>query len=122
VQLPEPGSVWKGVVVTDDTSRREPIDPVSDALLALPPGSVALVALNSENIFAVLNRLGVPLAENALRCSAGAMCVPCLSNACFPREAFDRVWYVVRQPGRAEPVVFTEFRYGAGWAPVRAGG
>jgi hypothetical protein len=113
-QLPQPGSTWKGQLVTDEVSRREAIDPVADALLALPAGSTAVVGLNSENIFAVLNRLGVPLAAAGQTCAIGERCVPCVNNTCFP-PAFDRLWYVAIRPGKAEPVVFVELRYGAGW-------
>jgi len=49
VQLPAPGSTVDGKPVTDQTTRRAPIEPVSEALLKLPAGSVALVGLNSEN-------------------------------------------------------------------------
>lgn len=114
VQLPAPGSVLDGQPVTDQTSRRAPIEPVAAALLKLPPGSVALAALNSENIYAILNRLGVPVAESGKPCVIGRMCVPCLDNKCFPPE-FDRMWHVVLEPGRATPLAFVELRYGVGW-------
>ena len=110
-------AVWKGQIVTDELSRREAIDPIAEALLALPSGATALVALNSENIFAIINRLGVPVAEAA--CAIGQRCVPCLNNSCFPRDAFDRMWYIARRPGESSSVVFTELRYGAGWLPTR---
>lgn len=114
VQIPVPGSVLDGQPVTDQTSRRAPIEPVSAALLKLPSGSVALAALNSENIYAILNRLGVPVAEPDKPCVAGRMCVPCLDNKCFPAE-FDRIWHIVLEPGRATPLAFVELRYGVGW-------
>ena len=114
IQLPVPGSVLDGQPVTDQTSRRAPIEPVAAALLKLPPGSVALAALNSENIYAILNRLGVPVAEPGKPCVTGRMCVPCLDNKCFP-AAFDRMWHIVIEPGRATPLAFVEFRYGVGW-------
>jgi hypothetical protein len=114
VQLPMPGSVLDGQPVTDQTSRRAPIEPVAAALLKLPAGSVALAALNSENIYAILNRLGVPVAEPGKPCMPGRMCVPCLDNKCFPPE-FDRMWHIVLEPGRVTPVAFVELRYGVGW-------
>jgi hypothetical protein len=80
MQFPEPGSLFDGKPVTDQTSRRAPIEPISKALLALAPGSVALVGLNSENIYAVLNNLGVPIAAEGQSCAVGTMCVPCTSN------------------------------------------
>ncbi len=87
--------------------------------MALPPGSSALVGLNSENIFAVLNKLGVPLAAEGQSCALGSMCVPCASNDCFPRNDFDRVRYVLRDPFQEEPVALFQFRYGVGWKASR---
>lgn len=115
VQLPVPGSMLDGQPVTDQTSRRAPIAPISTALLQLPPGSVALVALNSENIFAILHRLGVPLAPDGQSCALGSLCVPCTDNSCYARSKFDHLWHLVRDTGRAEPLALVELRYGVGW-------
>jgi len=115
IQLPVPGSIVDGQPVTDQTSRRASIEPISTALLKLPSGSVALAALNSENIFAILNRLGVPVAPSGQSCAPGTMCVPCTDNSCYPRKEFDHIWHVVRESGRAEPLAYVELRYGAGW-------
>lgn len=114
VQLPAPGSRWGGETVTDQTSRRAPIEPMIAAVRALPAGSVALLALNSENIFAIFNGLGVPVASP---CSAGAFCVPCTDNSCYPRNDFDHLWHVVIPAGGSARVVFTSLRYGQGWKP-----
>ncbi len=114
VQLPTPGSSRNGQVVNDQMSRREAIEPIADALRALAPGSVAVVGLNSESIFAVLNRLGVPVAASGQNCAVGQLCVPCLNNTCFP-PAFDRLWYLAIRPGTPEPIVFLQLRYGSGW-------
>lgn len=116
VQLPAPGSRFEGEIVTDQTTRRAPIQPMSEALLRLPPGSVALAALNSENIYAILNRLGVPVVKD---CARGAACVPCADNSCYPRDQFNHLWHVVLEPGRAQPLSFTELRYAEGWVPAR---
>ena len=115
VQLPVPGSMLDGQPVTDQTSRRAPIEPIATALLKLPPGSVALMALNSENIFAILNRLGIPVAPAGQSCVPGSMCVPCTDNSCYPRKEFDHLWHIVRESTRAEPLAFVELRYGVGW-------
>jgi hypothetical protein len=115
MQLPAPGSLLDGEAVNDQTSRRAPIEPIAKALLALPAGSVALVGLNSENIYAILNKLGVPFAADGNSCAVGSICVPCDSNKCFPPGDFDRVWYLLRDPNRVEPVALIQFRYGAGW-------
>ncbi len=115
VQLPTPGSVLEGKVVDDQTSRRAPIEPMAQALLQLPAGSVAIVALNSENIYAILNRLGVPQAAPGQTCVSGSACVPCTDNTCYPRNDFDHLWHLVVEPGRPEPLTFLELRYAAGW-------
>jgi hypothetical protein len=116
-QLPVPGIILDGQTVSDNTDRRAPIEPVAAALLKLPSGSVALAALNSENIFAILNRLGVPVEPSGQSCAPGTMCVPCTNNSCYPRNEFDHLWHIVRGTGRAEPLAFVELRYGAGWRP-----
>ena len=115
VQLPTPGALLDGQLVSDQTSRRVAIDPMGEALLKLPPGSVALVAANSENIFAILNKLGVPVAAVGQRCERGSMCVPCIDNSCYPRNDFGLVWHLVRLPDRREPIALVELRYGEGW-------
>jgi hypothetical protein len=79
--------------------------------------SKALVGLNSENIFAVLNKLGVPVAGEGKSCMKGSLCVPCTNNSCFSRDDFDRIWYMLRDPTRNEAVASFELRYGAGWRP-----
>jgi hypothetical protein len=117
IQLPVPGSTLDAEPVTEQTSRRAPIEPISTALLNLPPGSVALAALNSENIFAILNRLGIPVAAGGQSCSPGSMCVPCTDNSCYPRMEYDHLWHLVREPGRHEPLAFFELRYAEGWEP-----
>lgn len=118
VQLPAPGSMLAGQPVTDSTLRQAAIEPIANAVLQLPAGSVVLIAANSDNIYGILNRLGVPVSATEQKCTVGSMCVPCLTNACFPGADFDRLWYLVIEPGRAKPAVMIETRYGAGWSPV----
>jgi len=118
VQLPAPGSQYEGQPVTDQTTRRAPIDPIAGALVKLPAGSIALVGLNSENIYAILNKLGVPVAAEGKPCAHGSMCVPCTNNSCFPRDEFDSIWYLVRDQVKHEPVTYAQFRYAAGWRPT----
>lgn len=113
-QLPAPGSLYQGEVVTDKTTRRAPVEPISEALLRLPPGSVAIAALNSENIFAIFHKLGVPVVRG---CAAGSTCVPCTDNSCYP-HVYDRLWHIVLEPGRQQPLSFVELRYGEGWKPA----
>jgi phosphohistidine phosphatase SixA len=112
VQLPTPGSIVQGETVTDLTTRRAAIDPVSAALLKLPSGSVVIVALNSENIYAILNRLGIPTPKAGESCVVGTWCVPCLDNTCYPAKEFDHLWHIVLDQKRGKPISFTELRYG----------
>lgn len=116
VQLPVPGSTLHGQKVTDDTARQEAIEPLAQAILKLPPGSVALVGANMDNIYGLLHRLGVPVAAPGRSCTRGSLCVPCLTKDCFP-DQYDKVWFLVIEPGRARPLVMLESRYGAGWSP-----
>jgi hypothetical protein len=113
-QYPQPGSRVNGTAVDDQLTRQAAIEPVSAALLGLPAGSSAFVALNSDNIFAIFNRLGVPLKTD---CGPGQPCVPCLNNTCWPAGAPDRLWHLAIPAGKPAPVIFTELRYGAGWSP-----
>ncbi len=119
VQLPTLGSMLDGQPVTDSTSRQAAIEPIANAVLQLPAGSVVLIAANSDNIYGILNRLGVPVAAAEQKCAVGRMCVPCLTNVCFPGADLDRLWYLVIEPGRPKPMVMIETRYGAGWSPAK---
>ncbi len=112
VQLPAPGSSVQGETVSDMTTRRAPIEPVSSALLSLPPGSVAIAALNSENIYAILNRLGIPVANPGESCKPATWCVPCLDNSCYPGKEFDHLWHIVLDKKSGRPIAFTELHYG----------
>lgn len=112
VQLPIPGSIVQGETVTDLTTRRAAIEPVSSALRELPPGSVAIAALNSENIYAILNKLGIPLVKLGETCTPKSWCVPCLDNSCYPSKEFDHLWHIVLDKKSGRPVAFAELRYG----------
>src|SRR5207253_3304567 len=69
------------------------IEPIANALLKLPGGSVALVGANSDNIYGILNKLGVPVAAAGQTCPMGSMCVPCITNEWYPGAEYDRLWY-----------------------------
>ena len=66
--LPPLGSEVDGVVINGVSPSRFAIAPLAEALLALPSGSSALVGVNASNLFAILNRLGVPLAAASESC------------------------------------------------------
>lgn len=110
LQLPAPGTIIDGAAVTDRTTSRVAIAPLVAALRTLPPGSSALVGVNSDNIYAILNGLGVPVATEGAPCTLGRTCVPCLTNACFPGGE-DQLWMLIIERGDAAPTL-VEFRYG----------
>ena len=110
-QLPQPGTRVGTVVVADSTPARMAVAPLLRALRALPPGSTALVGVNSDNIYALLNGLGVPLATGGDACAKGSTCVPCLTNACFP-GGYDQLWMLVVVPRSKTPKLM-ELRYGS---------
>jgi hypothetical protein len=110
-QLPMPGTRLDSGIVSDRTSSRVAIAPLVEALRRLPAGSNALVGVNSDNIYALLNGLGVPVATAAHPCTTGSTCVPCLTNACFP-GGDDQLWILLLDPGAKLPKLI-ELRYGA---------
>ena len=108
-QFPLPGVQPDGTVITDTTSSRVAIAPLVQALMDLPAGSRALVGVNSDNVYSILNGLGVPVATASLPCVSGQTCVPCLSKACAaPRT--DQMWMLIRRSAATQPVL-VELRY-----------
>lgn len=105
-----------GEVVTEETSRRADIEPMASALGAIPSGSTVLVGANSENVFAILNGLGVPVAANGETCARGDVCVPCVDKTCFPATA-DHMWILEYNPASHAPVKLMPLRYSLGWVP-----
>jgi len=109
-QLPRPGVQPDGTVVSDDTSSKVATAPLVQALRVLPNGSRALVGVNSDNVYAILNGLGVPVATPEQPCSPGGNCVPCLTNACASPQ-FDQFWLLILTHD-ATPPALIELRYG----------
>lgn len=109
-QMPEPGTRIDGKVVSDTTPSRLAVPLLIDAIRALPAGSTALVGVNSDNIYAVLHGLGVPVATPERPCTTGSTCVPCLTNKCFPPE-YDHLWMLILPPAPEKPRL-VELRYG----------
>ena len=111
-QLPEPGArLDDSTVVSDGTQSRVAVQPLLDALRAVPEGSRVLVGVNSDNIYALLHGLGARLASTDQPCTPGSACVPCLTNACFPGGE-DQLWILVITPGSSRPALI-ELRYGS---------
>jgi len=114
VALPSPGSRLDGKVVSDATFTGAAVRPLTDALRRLPPGSRALVGVNRENVFAVMNALGVPVATPSQPCRVGGSCVPCLTAACFPGGPdgdYDHLWVLTIDPALPVPQL-VDRRYG----------
>lgn len=107
VPLPPLGSELRGQVISEVSASNLAIGPLADALAALPAGSVALVGVNSDNLFAILNRLGVPERSEA-PCELGDQCVPCLANTCFPQE-YDNLWLLALDADRTATLVWLKY-------------
>ncbi|MFN2317296.1 MAG: histidine phosphatase family protein [Gemmatimonadales bacterium] len=107
-QHPRPGVQADGRVVSDTTPSRLAVTPLVEAIRAVPPGSNVLVGVNSENLYAILHGLGVPVAAE---CPPGQACVPCLTRACVP-ATLDHLWILVRGAG-PHPGTLIQLRFGA---------
>ncbi len=103
--LPSLGSEVGGEVINGTSPSNLAAGPLAEALVALRPGSIALVGVNSDNLFGILNRLGVPLGTALEPCELGATCVPCLDNSCFPRRENDNLWVLVLSRADEEPTL-----------------
>ena len=109
VPLPPLGSRVDTVMIGDDSPSRLAIDPLVQALSSVPRGSTVLVGVNGDNLFAILNRLGVPIATDAEPCILGRLCVPRLDNTCFPLE-FDNLWVLtVREASGTPELVWLKY-------------
>ncbi|MGX9675136.1 histidine phosphatase family protein [Mycobacterium sp. HM-7] len=69
--------------------------PLADAVSKLPAGSVALVGGNTENIYRIMNTLGIPVQAG---CRPGQRCVPCLDKTCFTPNDLSTVWQLTLYP------------------------
>lgn len=115
-QLPQPGTRLDGRIVNEDTPTGAAVGPLTDALRRLPPGSRALVGVNRENVFAVMNGLGLPLASRSQPCLNGGNCVPCLNASCFPggpQGDYDHLWILVIDSSSSTPQLI-DLHYGVG--------
>jgi hypothetical protein len=110
-QIPAPGATFGGSFVSDATPSRVAVAPLVEALNQLPEGSTALVGVNADNLYAILNGLGVPVAASGSRCEIGSTCVPCLTNKCFPVSEFDHLWVLIRDLNASAPQLVS-LRYG----------
>jgi hypothetical protein len=108
-QLPLPGAIVDGVIVSDSTASKVAVKPLVEALSGVPQGSRVLVGVNSDNIYALLHGLGVALGTAENPCMKGATCVPCLTRGCFPPG--DPFWILVIDGDSRRPTLI-ELRYG----------
>jgi hypothetical protein len=93
-EYPSLGSIIDGHTIGDASPSELATGPLAEAIEKLPLGSLVLVSGNSNNLFAIMNRLGVPSANEGNSCSKGLACVPCIDNSCFP-VGFDSLWVLI---------------------------
>lgn len=73
------------------------------------------MGVNSDNVYAILNGLGVPEATTERPCLSGHTSVPCLTNACASTR-YDQLWLLIVGPKTPVPTLI-ELRYGGTGAP-----
>jgi hypothetical protein len=109
-QVPKPGSLLNGAIVSDATPSRLAVEPLVQTLRSVPAGSSVLVGVNADNIFAVMSGLGVRAASADSPCSLGSICVPCVTNACYPVREYNRFWILITAD--TKPLQLISLRYG----------
>lgn len=70
-------------------------EPIVHAVTTLPAGSIALVGGNAENIYRIINKLGIPVADG---CGPNQQCVPCLDKTCFTPNDLNSIWRLTLYP------------------------
>ncbi|CRZ15662.1 Histidine phosphatase superfamily (branch 1) [Mycolicibacterium neworleansense] len=73
-------------------------EPIVQAVTNLPAGSTALVGGNTENIYRIINKLGIPVVDG---CSPNQQCVPCLDKTCFTANDLNSIWRVTIYPAKS---------------------
>ena len=114
VQLPKPGTMLDGHLVTESTATGAAAGPLLEALRRLPAGSRAVVAVNRENAFAVMSGLGVQVVGT---CRPNQNCVSCASASCFPGNRdgdgdYDHLWTLSIDPSSGALPQLSERQYG----------
>ncbi|BBX93974.1 histidine phosphatase family protein [Mycolicibacterium boenickei] len=71
------------------------VEPIVQAVTGLPAGSTALVGGNTENIYRIINKLGIPVVQG---CSPNGQCVPCPDKTCFTENDLNSIWRVTIYP------------------------
>ncbi|WKG05177.1 histidine phosphatase family protein [Mycolicibacterium sp. HK-90] len=71
------------------------VEPIVQAVTKLPAGSTALVGGNTENIYRIINKLGIPVVQG---CGPNQQCVPCSDKTCFTENDLNSIWRVTIYP------------------------
>ncbi|OLP02243.1 hypothetical protein BVU76_11390 [Mycolicibacterium porcinum] len=71
------------------------VEPIVQTVSKLPAGSTALVGGNTENIYRIINKLGIPVVPG---CGANQQCVPCPDKTCFTENDLNSIWRVTIFP------------------------
>jgi len=110
-QEPRPGSRYRGKKVTNRLSPAYAIQPLIRALKRLPPGAVAVVAGNGENLYPIMSGLGAPDNNSDMECSLGEkICLPCKSKSCFNGRQYNNLWLLI--PAKKGAVLRKKIKYG----------
>ncbi|ODR25847.1 histidine phosphatase family protein [Mycolicibacterium porcinum] len=70
-------------------------EPIVQAVTKLPAGSTALVGGNTENIYRIISKLGIPVVQG---CGPNQQCVPCQDKTCFTENDLNSIWRVTIFP------------------------
>ena len=112
-QMPAPGSTQDDTEVTEATHATASIEPMIEALCAVPPGSVVVAAGHSSTLYAIMEGLGVRVATEDEPCEEGdTSCLPCNKKECFPGKQFDNLWVVTPAATPGVEAAMVRLRYG----------
>lgn len=94
-QFPTPGSTIGEEIVTNRSKGKVVIKPLTEALKAVPEGSIVVVGGNSSNLYGVMTGLGVLVGTKDKPCTEQEISwLPCNDKSCFPTKEFHNIWKV----------------------------
>ena len=112
VRVPGIGTEMGGVEITGSAASILAAEPLTQQLRILPEGSSALVAGNSDNLYAIMAGLGAGVGEGDSPCEEGHSCIPCETVSCFPSTMHDRMWLLIIGVEGARGPILTYWSYG----------
>ncbi len=112
VRAPGIGTEMGGVEITGSAASILAAEPLTQQLRILPEGSSALVAGNSDNLYAIMAGLGARVGEGDSPCEEGHSCIPCETVSCFPSTMHDRMWLLIIGVEGTRGPILTYWSYG----------